>query len=71
LVWAQVRLRNIAIDIHLKPALSFVEIDPEIINLKRTNAKPITPTHSATWALELLSQQQYGRNPRALGWSVS
>jgi hypothetical protein len=38
---------------------------------ERTHAKPITLTHSATWALELLSRQRYGRNPPALSWSVS
>jgi|SRR5580698_8116153 hypothetical protein len=38
---------------------------------ERTHGKPITLTHSATWALEVLSRQRYGRNPPALSWSIS
>jgi hypothetical protein len=33
--------------------------------------KPITLSHSAIWALEVLSRQRYGRTPPTLSWSVT
>jgi len=37
----------------------------------RIPTKPITLSHSATWALELLSKPRYGRTHPALSWSVT
>jgi hypothetical protein len=37
----------------------------------RIPTKPITLSHSATWALEVLSRPRYGRTPPALSWSVT
>ena len=37
----------------------------------RIPTKPITLSHSATWALEVLSRPRYGRTHPALSWSVT
>ena len=37
----------------------------------RIPTKPITISHSATWALEVLSRPRYGRTHPALSWSVT